>query len=350
MPDGDHGFEMSTRVIAIAFGAKVLPAATLALCSLIFSTCSPWLGKSASPSPSPSPTPSTPLVAFLFEGKVFKVAAEDAAATPIAMTKDQDAVDEFIWSADGKSVYVAIGLNLAAVSIENGAATTIGAIEAPTGSTLDRLQASALPGVIIVHTSDADAAPHIYRFDIASRSTRELTIDEYRELALVEAPTLHGFSELSVSPDLMRVMYKAAVGVNEEIFVSDLENGSRTRLTALDTIDGFEESVEAEGGRRIISASWSPDGRFILFNPAQSCSESGLCYGQLFIVDSFTGRTHRLSQGMMVGLDASWNRSGTKLLFEDDGKIFLSSTTGESRVLAEGNRPRWQPMPARVRE
>jgi Tol biopolymer transport system component len=339
---------MISRVIVIAFNAKVLPTATLALCSLIFSTCSPTLKRTGS-RPSPTPTPiATSRVAFLFEGKVFTIAPETNDSKPVALGKDLESVDEFIWSADGKSIYLAIGLRLTAISIETGAASTIGVIDAPPGTTLDRLQPSAIPDVVIVHTSDADAAPHIYRFEIASRNTRELTIDEYSELALVEAPQLHGFSEISVSPDLMRVMFKTAVGANEELFVSDIETGTRTRLTALETIDGFEESVEAESGRRIINAGWSPDGRYILFNPAQSCSESGLCYGQLFMVDSFTGRTHRLSQGMMVGLDATWNRSGTKLLFEDDGKIFLSTTEGESRVIAEGNRPKWQPLPVQA--
>ena len=343
---GQDDIEMISRVFAIAFAVRVLPTATLAACSLLFSTCSQSLGNpSPGLSPGPTPTPA-PLVAFLYEGKVFTVAAEPVNAKPSQLGSIEESVDEFIWSADGKSIYIANGLRLTSVSIESGKTLPLGVIEAPPGTTLDRLQKSSLSDVIIVQASDANAAPHLYRFDISTRRTQELTLDEYVDLSPVEAPTLHGFSELSVSPDLMRVMYKAAVGTNEELFVSEVESGARTRLTALDAIDGFEESSEIEGGRRIINASWSPDGRFILFNPAQSCSESGLCYGQLFMVDSFTGKTQRVSQGMMVGLDVAWNKQGTTLLFEDNGRVFLSGTVSvEPRLIAEGNRARWQPTP-----
>jgi hypothetical protein len=342
-----HGVPMIEHFFAMTL-TKVPCTVTLALCSLLFSTCSPSLREAPSATPSPSLSPTPPpagLVAFLSEGAVFTVDSEVAGAKPVRIGQAEEQVDEFLWSADGKSVLLASGLRLTSASTDGAGSNLLGVVAAPSGTTLDRLQASLRPDVIIVHANDRAAAPHVYAFETGTRTTRELTIDQYADLVPAEPPTIHGFSEFSVSPDLMRVLYKAAVGIDEQLFVSDLERGYRTQLTAIEAIEGFEESVDGDGGRRIIAASWSPDGRFILFNPAQSCSESGLCYGQLFMVDSLNGKTHRLSQGMMVGLDAAWNKRGTKLLFEDGGRIFLSTTAGESRALADGNRPRWQPVP-----
>jgi hypothetical protein len=306
---------MIRRFFAIALKSKIPFTVSLALCPLLLATCSSLL-RSPSPTPVPSATPSPgPLVAYLFEGQIWTLAPGSSDAKPTRVGGEQDTVDEFLWSSDGKSLYLALGLNLVGLAIESGTRTDLGTITAPPGTTLDRLQMAAHPDLIIVHTSDADAAAHIYSFDIKNKATRELTVDEYVDLSPVESPVVHGFAELSVSPDLARVLFKGTVGSCEQLFVADLEKGYRSQLTSLEALDGFEESAEFEGGRRIIAAAWSPDGKSILFNPAQSCSDSGLCYGQLFIVDSLSGAQRRLSQGMMVGLDAIWNKGRQQSYF-----------------------------------
>ena len=339
-------FAMISRVLASAIPTKLL-AAVLVVCPLSFTTCFPLFRKTATPSASPSPSPLSarePLLAFLFEGQVLTVAPDGLSKPKRAGTSDEP-VDEFLWSSDGNALYLVAGLRVVSFSIESGTSSELGVIAVPAGTTLDRLESSSRPHLIIVHASDADAAAHLYVFDSQKNETRELSVDEYVDLSAVESPTLRGFSELSVSPDLMHVMFKTAVGTSEQIFVADINKGYRTQLTELEKIAGFEESAESETGRRIIAASWSPDGKYILFNPAQSCSDSGLCYGQLFIIDSSNGAIRRLSQGMMVGLDTTWDKSGTRLLFEDAGKVMFTTPTGEPRVIAEGNRPRWQPRP-----
>ncbi|MEP7272874.1 MAG: hypothetical protein ABI882_15340 [Acidobacteriota bacterium] len=293
------------------------------------------------PAASSTPLPG-PLIAYLFEGRIWTVSAtgSDARVHNVA----EDSIDEFLWSDDGKILYLAVGLRLLGLSIVDGAKHEMGVISASEGTTIDRLQNSRNPNIIIVHVSDADALPHIFSYSIDRRETRELTVDEYSALNTLQSPAVRGFSDLSVSPDVTRVLFKAAVGASEQLFVADLERGVALQITSLGELDGFEESAEAEGGRRIIEAEWGPDARFILFNPAQSCSDSGLCYGQLFLTDSWTGVQRQLSQGMMVGLAASWDSSGRNLLFEDAGKIMITGAIGETRALAEGNRARWQPI------
>ncbi len=338
---------MSSRFFAIANRRRVFAALTIWLCPLPLTACFPPSRSTSNQSSKAvaSPSPSRgPLVAYLFEGRVWIVSRNGADASPLNFVPAEGAIDEFLWSADGSGLYLAVGLHLYRVPFAGGKESEIGTVSAPEGTTLDRLQMSHQPGVIIVHTFDADASPHIYSFAIENRETRELTVDDYSALTPVQPPSVRGFSDFSVSRDLGRVLFKGTVGSSEQLFVADLEKGWRTQVTSIDELEGFEESAELEGGRRIIEAEWSPDGRFILFNPAQSCSDSGLCYGQLFLTDSWTGRQRRLSQGMMIGLEASWDKAGSDLLFEDAGKIMITSFAGEARRLAEGNRPKWQPV------
>lgn len=291
-----------------------------------------------------TPTPAVaPLVAYLFEGQVWTVSPGTPDSKPVVVPLE-DPVDEYLWSSDGKFLYLVVGLRVIKVSVNERKGIEIGSISAPAGTTLDRLETSWQPGLMIVHASDADATPHIYSFSVERSETNELTVDQYASLRTIAAATVQEFTDLSVSPDLTRILFKGTVGSNEQLLVADLERGFPARIGSLDSIDGFEESADLEGGHRILTAEWSPDSRFVLFNPAQSCSESGLCYGQLFLVDSWSGNQRRLSQGMMVGLEVNWDKKGNNLLFEDAGKIMLTSVEGEPRVLAEGNRPRWQPV------
>lgn len=323
-----------------------IAALTLCLSPLLHVSCtraSPITPKQSSQA-NRSPTPAVArLVAYLFEGQVWTLSPGAPDSKPVAVPME-DPVDEYLWSSDGRFLYLVVGLRVIKVSVNEWKGTEIGPIAAPAGTTLDRLETSWQPGLMIIHTSDADAASHIYSFSLERSETVELTVDQYASLRTIEAPTVQEFADLAVSPDLTRVLFKGTVGSSEQLFVADLESGFPVRIGSLESIDGFEESADLEGGHRILAAEWSPDSRFVLFNPAQSCSESGLCYGQLFLVDSWSGNQRRLSQGMMVGLDVNWDKKGNNLLFEDAGKIMLTSVTGEPRVLAEGNRPRWQPI------
>ncbi len=316
-------------------------ALTLGLSTVPMAACLPRPRSNSAESSKPAENPG-PLIAYFFEGQIWTVSPTGSNARLLNLA--EESIDEFLWSADGRFLYVALGPRLLGVSIADGAKKEIGVVSAPEGTTVDRLQNSRNPDIILVHTSDADALPHIFSYSLERRETRELTVDEYSALTTIQSPSVRSFSDLSVSPDVTRVLFKAAVGASEELFVGDLEQGSPFRITSLTELEGFEESVETEGGRRIIEAEWSPDGRFVLYNPAQSCSDSGLCYGQLFLTDSWTGVGRRLSQGMMVGLAAAWDSSGKNLLFEDAGKIMITSPTSETRLLAEGNRPKWQPV------
>ncbi len=284
-----------------------------------------------------------PLLAYLFEGHVWTISTAGNDARTTIPAPAEGSIDEFIWSSDGNSLYFANGPRIFAVTVESGKRNEVGTLETPAGTTVEKLEPSKDPAKIIVHASDAYALPHVYSFSIEQKRTDELTIDQYSALAVSKPPVIRSLTDLSVSPDASRVLFVGTVGTNEELFVASLETGARLQITALGALDGFEESAEIEGGRRLLEAAWSPDGRHIIFTPVQSCSESGLCYGQLFVTDSWTGAQARLSQGMMVGLAASWDGEGRNLVFEDAGKIMITTTSGQTKFLAEGNRARWQP-------
>lgn len=284
-----------------------------------------------------------PLLAYLFEGHVWtiSIAGNDAKTTIPAPA--EGSIDEFIWSADGNSLYFVNGLRVFAVGVDSGKQTEVGTLETPEGTTVEKLEPSKDPTRIIVHASDAYALPHVYSFSVEQKRTEELTIDKYSAMAVSKPPVIRSVTDLSVSPDASRVLFVGTAGTNEDLFVASLETGVRVQVTSLAALDGFEVSAEIEGGRRLLESAWSPDGRHIIFTPVQSCSESGLCYGQLFVTDAWTGAQARLSQGMMVGLAASWDGDGKNLVFEDAGKIMITTTSGQTKFLAEGNRARWQP-------
>jgi Tol biopolymer transport system component len=284
------------------------------------------------------------IIAYVYEGQLRTISNTGEGMRDIASPPPGESINEFLWSNDGTHLYFTIGREMLSASIADGRKSDLGALTTPDGTALDRLESSRNPQVIIVHAFDADAAPRIYSFAIDRRETRELTVDEYTALSVLQSPTVRRFSDLSVSPDVTRLLFKEAVGTNEQLFVADLESGARLQVTAVDALDGFEDSAEAGGGRKIIEAEWSPDGRFILFNPAQSCSESGLCYGYLFLVDAGTRRQVRLSREMMVGVAAAWDPKGEQVVFEDDGKIMIAGPSAEPKALADGNHPKWQPV------
>lgn len=252
-------------------------------------------------------------------------------------------IQDFVWAPDGSRIYFAIGLQLFEVVVATGNVANAGELIVPAGITVDRLEMARDGRTIIVNALDADAASRNFAVAIGSRESRELSIDEYTAIIPLRPPVLRSVGEMSVSPDGRQILFKDSVGAGEELFVSDIETGARTRITNLYELSGFEDSVETEGGRRVIEAAWSPDGRYVIFNPMQSCSETGLCYGRLFLVQASGGAQLQLSVDMMINLPVEWTPDANSLAYDDGSRLVIASTAGNPKALGEGNRPKWQP-------
>jgi Tol biopolymer transport system component len=198
---------------------------------------------------------------------------------------------------------------------------------------------------IIVRTLEANASSRLFALTVGERESRELTVDKYNSLVETRPPVIRAIGEMSVSPDGRRMLFKEVVGTGEELFVADVETGARVKVTNLQELSGFEESVEIEGSRRVIGATWSPDSRYIIFNPMQSCSEAGLCYGRLFLVDAWGGAQRQLSSEMMIDLPGEWSNDSKLLVYDDGSRIMIAGADGDLRTFAEGHHPKWRPTP-----
>ncbi len=324
--------------------------ATLAigLCAGAFVSCASGQnsGRSATPagSPAPSATPKPgPFVAYLKEGDLWVIQSDGSNQRVLAAAPEGFTIQDFVWSADGSRIFFSIGLQLFEVVLQTGNVASAGELTAQPGLTVDRLEMGREGRSIIVHTLDANAAGRLLAVTIGQRASRELTIDEYNAMAKQRPPVIRNVGEMSVSPDGQRVLFKDPVGTGEELFVADVETGARIQITNLYELSGFEESVETEGGRRVIEAAWSPDGRYVVFNPMQSCSETGLCYGRLFLVDSWGGAQLQLSIEMMISIPLEWTQDGQLLVYDDGSRVVVADTNGQPRSLAEGHHPKCQP-------
>ncbi|HKQ74755.1 MAG TPA: hypothetical protein VJ810_13770 [Blastocatellia bacterium] len=325
---------------------------TLSLCLLACSAvaCTPWqkIVRSASPAASPSATPTPkpePYIAYLYDGDLWVIRRDGADQRVMAAAPEGETIQDFVWAPDGSRLYFSIGLHLFEVILQNGNLASAGPLIARPGVTIDRLEMGRDGKTIVVHALDVDASARLFALTIGGNDSRELTVDEYNSSIKQRTPVIRGIGDLSVSPDGRRVAFKDVEGDGEELFVADAETGARVRVTNLSELSGFEESVETEGGRRVIEATWSPDGRYIIFNPMQSCSETGLCYGRLFLVDSWGGAQLQLSIEMMINLPLEWTSDSKLLVFDDGSKIVVADTNGAQRTLAGGNHPKWQPLP-----
>ncbi|MBI3428211.1 MAG: PD40 domain-containing protein [Acidobacteria bacterium] len=252
-------------------------------------------------------------------------------------------IQDFLWSPDGKRCYYAIGHHFYDVAIETGNLASGGELTAPAGITIDRLEMGRDKRTLVVHALDADSQARVYAVTIGEREARELAVDEYNALASATAPIIRQVGEMSVSPDTQFVLFKEVVGSGEELFVAEIETGRKWQVSNLSVLYGFEPSAETMGGRNILEATWSPDSRYIIFNPSQSCSEIGLCYGRLFLVDRWGGPQLQLSIDMMISLPLEWNGLNNLLAYDDGSEIVLSDTNGQTKRLADGNHPKWQP-------
>lgn len=332
---------------------RYIPFAILASISLILivldSSCRSGskseLKTAASPAAQPSPTPKPePLIAYLNEGNLWVVKSDGSQKRVLAQSPEGEVIGDFIWSVDGTRIYFSIGLQLFEVVVESGNVANAGGLKTPIGVTLDRLELGRDGKTIVVHTIDADSAPRIFSLITDSNSSRELTVDEYAALVAFRTPVIRNIGDISVSPDGNRILFKSAVGTGEELFVAQSENGSRIQITNLSDLNGFEDSVQSEGGRRMLEAAWSRDGRYVIFTPMQSCSDSGLCYGHLFLTSAWGGVQLQLSSEMMIGVSQEWNSAGNLFVFDDGSKVVLTDTKGSQKTLTEGNHPKWQPV------
>jgi Tol biopolymer transport system component len=291
----------------------------------------------------PTPAATAAYVAYLSEGNLWAMRSDGHDRRLIALAAPGEVIQDFVWSADGQRIYFAVGARFFDASLVTGNLASGGALNLPATVSLDKLELGRDSSTIIAHTLDEEGLPRVFGMPIGGRDARELSVDEYNALAAQPAPIVRRVGEMSVAPDARFILFKEAVGAAEELFVSEIETGRRWQITNLATLEGFEESAETLGGRFIIEATWSPDGRYVLFNPGQSCSETGLCYGKLYLVEMWGGALMQLSLDMMITLPLEWNPQQTLLVYDDENEIVLSDKGGQTRRLATGNRPKWQP-------
>jgi Tol biopolymer transport system component len=283
-------------------------------------------------------------IAYLHEGNLWAIYSDGTGQRQIAIAPAGEVIQDFLWSRDGKRCYFSVGNRFFDVSLETGNLASGGELRVPPGVTIDHLEMGRDGKTIIVHTLDADAQARLYGVTVGEHEARELSVDDYSALASAVAPVVRRLGDLSVSPDAQYTLFKEVLGVNEELFVVEIATGRRWQVSKLNALTDFEASAEATGGRYILEATWSPDSRYVIFNPAQSCSETGLCYGRLFLVDRWGGPQLQLSLDMMVSIPLDWNTGNTLLAYDDGNEVVLSDTQGQTQRLADGNHPKWQPL------
>jgi Tol biopolymer transport system component len=322
----------------------------VSLLALSVWSCSSWphaagsAAPSASPQAGPTPKPK-PCIAYLREGDLWAIQSDGENQRLVTAAPEGEAIQDFVWDADGDRLYFSTGGRLIHVNLQSGALASAGELSAAQGAAIDGLEMARDGKTIVVRTLDANASTRLFALKIGEREARELTVDEYNSMIKPRPPTVRAIGEMSVSPDGRLVLFKDVVGTGEELFVADAETGARFKVTNLYELVGFEGSVEAEGGRRVIGATWSPDGRHIIFNPMQSCSESGLCYGRLVLVDPRARAQRQISSEMMIDLPGEWSNDNNLLVYDDGSKIVIADAHGNLRTLAEGHHPRWRPTP-----
>jgi Tol biopolymer transport system component len=326
------------------------------------------IAPSAAPSAPSQATPKTkPYVAYLRDGDLWLIQSDGTDQRLATAAPEGEAIQDFVWGVDGDRIYFSAGGRLYEVILQTGNLASAGELivpqgispqgvspqdvspqgVSPQGVSIDSLEMGRDGKTIIVRTLDANAAARLFAVTIGERAARELTVDEYNSMIRPRPPTIRAIGEMSVSPDGRLLLFKDVVGSGEELFVADAETGARVKVTNLYELSGFEESVETEGGRRVIGATWSPDSRYIIFNPMQSCSDSGLCYGRLVLVDALGGAQRQLSSEMMVDLPSEWAvewpNDNYLLIYDDGSRIVVSNAAGNQRTLAEGHHPKLRP-------
>jgi Tol biopolymer transport system component len=288
-----------------------------------------------------------PSIAFLRDGDLWMIQSDGTNRRFVTAGPEGEAIQDFVWGLDGGRLYFSTGLRLFEVILQTGNLANAGELIVSPGVAIDGLEMARDGKTIIVRALDANGPARLFAVTIGERGSRELTVDEYNSMIEPRPLIVRDVGALSVSPDGRLVLFKEVVGTGEELFVADVETGARVKVTNLYDLNGFEQSVEPEGGRKVIAATWSPDSRYIIFNPMQSCSDSGLCYGRLILVDVWGGAQRQLSSEMMVDLPtewmAEWMADNYLLLYDDGARIVVADPYGESRTLTDGYHPKRRP-------
>lgn len=296
----------------------------------------------SSPTPTPTPKPK-PFIAYLKAGDLWLVRSDGTDERVLAIAGEGQTIQDFVWSPDGAHVYYLIGSKFFDVEIATGKVSGAGELTAPPKVTIDRMEMGTDGQTFAIVASDANTIPKLYAVSIGQREARELAIDDFNALIHSRPPVIRAVGETSVSPDGKWILFKAVVGGGEELFVANVETGARTQITNLYQLGGFDQSVEVEAGRRLIEASWSSDGRYVIFNPLQYCSDIGLCSGRLFLVEAFGGPQLQLSVDMMVNVPNEWSANGNLLVYDDGSNVVVADSQGFPKALTEGHHPKWQP-------
>jgi hypothetical protein len=295
---------------------------------------------------SPQPRPQ-PLVSYLKDGSLWVTREDGGEQRQLVAAPPDRAINYHVWSRDGSRIYFNVGLELYAFDFKEQKAQALAVLPLPPTATLDRLEAGREPGELIARTVDANdtlnTPPRVFALKAGQGAPAELSVDEYQAMAPPQSAVIHSVGEMSVAPDGKALLFWEVVGADEQLFVADIETGARLQVTDLSLLDGFDATASPDGVKRLIEATWSPDGEHIVFIPAQSCSEAGFCFGRLYVVSRWGGPAHQLAADMVTNLAAEWNRAGTKLVYDDQGQVLIADTHGQIRPLAEGNQPRWQP-------
>ncbi|HYE73362.1 MAG TPA: hypothetical protein VEF04_08525 [Blastocatellia bacterium] len=291
---------------------------------------------------------SRPLVSYLKDGSLWAARDDGSEKRQLIAAPEEKSITHHVWSHDGQRIYFNVGINLYAYRVKEQKVDPLSVLPALATETVDQLEIAREGDTVIVRTIDQNnvlgAPPKLYAIDVAQNKARELTVDEYSTLTLARPAVVHAVNELSVSPDGKAILFWEVVGTEEQLFVSNAETGARCQLTELAQLDGFDPTASPDNVRRLIEATWSPDGQHIVFIPAQSCSETGICFGRMYLINRWGGPALQLAVDMTTNLSAEWNRTGTMLVYDDQGQILVSDIHGQIKPIAEGNQPRWQPI------
>ena len=101
----------------------------------------------------------------------------------IAIAPKDEAIQDFLWSADGQRVYFAVGTRFFDASLTTGNLASGGALNLPNTVSLDRLELGRDGGTIIAHTLDEEGLPRVFGMTIGTREAHELSVDEYNAVA-----------------------------------------------------------------------------------------------------------------------------------------------------------------------
>ncbi len=332
---------------------KKITTATVLL-TIVFLSVHLWaqqISPTISPLPASSqavPTKPKQVISYVKEGALWLVNEDGTEDRRVVPAPEDAAIGNQLWSKDGTRIYFNLGDSLQAYNLKDQKVEAYGKLALPEGLALDRLELSNDGATLLAQTIDTNDAlntvPKVFAVTLNPIRARELSVDEYHTLALAQTTIVRNAGDLSVSPDGRYVLFAEATEKDIQLYISDIETGNRRRVTDLNLLDGFEANAMLDEGKRIIEATWSPDGKHVVFVPAQTCSEAGLCAGKMYLVDAWGGAQLQLAIAPIVNLSQEWNRERSLLVYDDNGQVVVSDTLGQLKKLAEGNQPKWQPV------